>query len=417
MEYNIKKLYFNLHTFEDVINKTDSPGLPDEMQTFFEKRLIDLTGPKLIHDQLAVKRPIPKNSGKVINFRKFLPLPKATKPLTEGVTPVGHTLEETNVHTTVDQFGAYVKTTDRLENETLDNVVAQANKLIASQAGRTLDTITREVLTAGTSVRYATETDEYGTEVYDRADITGKCKLTKKVIMKAAADLSGVDAPKVGTEYVAFVHPYVAFDLMQDPGWIDVVKYKNPEQIYNGELGKIGGVRFIESTECKIIAPNPIQGNICRLTVSKDFNAVQNISVIEELEATGALATPIPVYVNGVLNSITQISVGEGVTNLKLSTAVTVTAGDMICGTGAGKDGSAVFCTMVVGEEAYGTTEIEGGGLELIVKPLGSAGAADPLNQRATVGWKATKAAIRLVEEYMVRIESGSDYSYEAVSN
>lgn len=416
MEFNIKKLYFNLHLFEDITNRTDSPGLPDEMQTFYEKRLIDLAGPKLIHDQLAVKRPIPKNSGKVINFRKFFPLPKATKPLEEGVTPNGLPLEETSIHTTVDQFGAFVRTTDRLENETLDHVVAQANKLIANQAGRTLDTITREILTAGTSVRYATETDEYGVEVYNRADITGNCKLTKKIIMKAAADLAGVDTPKVGSEYVAFIHPYVAFDLMHDPGWIDVVKYKNPEQIYNGELGKLGGVRFIESTECKIIGPNPIQGKVCRLSAAKDISNLINVPVNEALEAQ-VFATPVPVYVNGVANTIVQISVAEGVSTIKLGTAVTLTAGDMICGTGAGKDGSAVFCTMVVGEDAYGTTEIEGGGLELIIKPLGSAGAADPLNQRATIGWKATKAAIRLVEEYMVRIESGSEYSYEAVSN
>ena len=39
---------------------------------------------------------------------------------------------------------------------------------------------------------------------------------------------------------------------------------------------------------------------------------------------------------------------------------------------------------------------------------LGSAGTADPLNQRSTVGWKATKAAARLVEAFMIRIETAS---------
>ena len=66
---------------------------------------------------------------------------------------------------------------------------------------------------------------------------------------------------------------------------------------------------------------------------------------------------------------------------------------------------------MILGANAYGVTEVEGGGLETIVKQLGSGGTSDPLNQRATVGWKATKTAERLVEQYMVRIETGSTFN------
>ncbi|MBO5842172.1 MAG: N4-gp56 family major capsid protein [Clostridia bacterium] len=75
-----------------------------------------------------------------------------------------------------------------------------------------------------------------------------------------------------------------------------------------------------------------------------------------------------------------------------------------------GAMGRDVYATMVFGENAYGTTEITGGGLELIVKQLGSAGTSDPLNQRATVGWKATKVTVRLVEAFMVRIETASTF-------
>ena len=64
-----------------------------------------------------------------------------------------------------------------------------------------------------------------------------------------------------------------------------------------------------------------------------------------------------------------------------------------------------------MGANAYGVTEITGGGLETIVKQLGSGGTADPLNQRATAGWKATKTAERLVEQYVVRVETGCTFS------
>ena len=87
----------------------------------------------------------------------------------------------------------------------------------------------------------------------------------------------------------------------------------------------------------------------------------------------------------------------------------------MICGQGAGKDGSAVFCTLFLGENAYGVTDIEGGGLQHIVKPRGYGN--DPLNQRSSIGWKAPKGAKRLLEEYIVRVESGSEFSSSAEEN
>ena len=78
--------------------------------------------------------------------------------------------------------------------------------------------------------------------------------------------------------------------------------------------------------------------------------------------------------------------------------------------------GLAVFGTLVLGAHAYATTELEGGGLQHIVKQLGYGD--DPLNQRASVGWKAVKTAERLSEQYMVRIESCSArYSAKAKAN
>ena len=47
----------------------------------------------------------------------------------------------------------------------------------------------------------------------------------------------------------------------------------------------------------------------------------------------------------------------------------------------------------------------------MIIKQLGSAGTEDPLDQRATAGWKAIKVAERLVEEYMIRVMSVSSFN------
>ena len=59
---------------------------------------------------------------------------------------------------------------------------------------------------------------------------------------------------------------------------------------------------------------------------------------------------------------------------------------------------------------AYGVTELENGGLETIIKQKGSGGTADPLEQRATIGWKGTFTAVILEDAYMVRVETTSTY-------
>lgn len=73
--------------------------------------------------------------------------------------------------------------------------------------------------------------------------------------------------------------------------------------------------------------------------------------------------------------------------------------------TGAGASSIDVYCTLVFGSDAYGTTRISGEAVKNIVKPLGSAGSADPLDQRATSGWKATFVAKILNDAFLVRIE------------
>ena len=338
-----KTMKLELQMFADAStqlqNTTKTTGMSAEMKTYYEKRLIDQAEPALVHDQFGDKYPIPANGGKTIEFRKYDSLPKATTPLTEGVTPDGKALNVTTITAEVTQYGDWVPITDTLQLTAIDNNIVQATKIIASQAGRTMDSVVRDILAGGTNVIYAPKVaDGVETEVKSRADLDGTSQLTSKLIMKAATQLKAMNADPIGESYVAIIHPYVSYDLRNDPAWIDVHKYAQPDEIYNGEIGKLHGVRFVETSEAKIW---------------KD---------------TGCPA------------------------------------------------GLAVFATLILGAHAYGTTEIEGGGLEHIVKQLGYGD--DPLNQRASVGWKAHKTAERLVEQYMVRIESCSkEYSGIAAAN
>lgn len=99
----------------DEVNATTSANLSAEMKTFYDKTLITLASPYLVHDQFGQKRDIPKNGGKIIEFRKFSSLPKALTPLTEGVTPTGNKLNVSSISATVEQYGDYIEQTDLLE--------------------------------------------------------------------------------------------------------------------------------------------------------------------------------------------------------------------------------------------------------------------------------------------------------------
>ena len=335
-------IYKNLQMFaypegEIQTNRTTDAALSVKNKTFYDMALIEEAAPELIHAQFGQKRPIPKNGGKKIQFRKYGSLPKALTPLTEGVTPEGRKMSVSKVEAEVSQYGDFIELSDVLDLTAIDNNVLEATKMVGKQAGLTLDTVVRNVLQSGTNAWYAPKSD--GTAVGSRANLDKSCVLTVSLVKKVVAFLKASNAPKINGNYVCLLHPYVAYDLMNDPEWKEMHKYAAPEEMFMGEIGRIAGCVFVESSEAAVYT-------------------------------------------------------GDG------------------CPAGL-----AVFGCVFLADGAYGVTEITGGGLQTIIKQLGSAGTADPLDQRSTVGWKAMQTAEILMEPYIVRVECCSAFSDDAKAN
>ena len=407
-----------LNLFDGNTNTTLDAGLSDEMKTYYSMRLINLAEPELIHDQFGQKHPIPKNSGKTIEFRKYDSLPKALVPLTEGVTPAGQKLSMGVIRATIKQYGGYIELSDILELTAIDNNLVQATRLLASQAGRTSDTITREVLAGGTNVVYAGGAKDRSELVGGDATEANNKYLSVDDIRKAVRALKVMNAQKINGYFAGIIHPDTAYDLMSDKKWVDVKTYSDPDGIYEGEIGKIEGVRFVETTEAKIFhAPDLVIADgsnaaVRDLTVKSASGKV--ITVTEALSTNQAAAlTGREILVGNELMEVASAAAGAAgaaTITVKDSPATTPAASAVIYPGEGGAKGRDVYSTLIVGADAYGVTELDGGGLQHIVKQLGSSGTADPLNQRATAGWKLTKVAERLVEQYMVRIESASTF-------
>ena len=232
----------NMQLFADnpTVNVTTDSGLSAENKTFYDRALIEEAQPNLIHGQFGQKRPIPKNGGKRIQFRRYASLPKALKPLTEGVTPEGRKLSATALEAEVNQYGDFVCLSDVLDLTAIDNNVLEATKAVGRQAGLTLDTITRNVLQSGTNVYYCPKVAANGqtTPVTDRSGLDKTCVLTVDVVKKVAAMLKAANAPRIAGDYVCILHPYVAYDIMSDPHWEDMHKYCSPENMYETNYEK-----------------------------------------------------------------------------------------------------------------------------------------------------------------------------------
>jgi N4-gp56 family major capsid protein len=307
---------------------TTQVSLSPSMQTYYDKKLLNRLLANHVFGQFAQKRPIPKNGGKIINFRQFTSLAAATTPLTEGATPAGNSLNVTEKTATIAQYGDFIEVSDVLDMTAIDPVLDETAELLGEQSAETLDVLVRDVIAAGTSVQYANGRTA-------RNEITTGDNLTVNEIRKAVRTMKRNKVKPIDGDYVLFVEPGTVYDLQSDAKWEEAAKYAGSKQIFTGEIGRLYGVRFIETPLAKVF---PDSG--------------------ADPDGTGALG-PIDVY-----------------------------------------------ASIMVGKDAYGMVDVAGSGaVQNIVKPHGSAGTADPLNQRATSGWKALFTTVRLEELALLRIE------------
>ncbi len=228
------------------VNVTTQSSMSPTMKSFYDTTLLENARETMVFTQLGEKHPM---KGGKIEWRKFNTFAKALTPLREGVIPTGQTFGMTKIEAEISQHGDYVAITDRLELESYDDVIFNATEEMGAAEGETYDTLTRNILVGGNSVMYCPDGE---TEVKSRANITRSCILTPDMVSRANTWLKKNKAPKINGKYVAIIHPSVAYDLRKSEDWKDAHKYADVTPIFNGEIGELHGVRFIESTNAKV---------------------------------------------------------------------------------------------------------------------------------------------------------------------
>lgn len=313
------------------------------IQAYYDRNLLERAVPADVHGRFGQVRPIKMRSGNQIKFRRYEALTVSTTPLVEGVTPGGSSLTTTDITATLAQYGDYVTITDMVDMTNQDPVLTEAGEVLGEQGGTTVDQVRRDVLVAGTNVIYT----------------NGVARNTLNTVISTIALRTAIRA--LNRQNAKFV--------------------KNMVTATDGV-----GTKPIRPAYISIIHPD-------------------TEAQLESL--TGYI--PVTEYSSAMKGEEDEVGAWRNVrfftsTNAKvfLAGGAAVAADGMISAGGVNND---VYATLIIGANAYGVCPLSGKAMENIIKPLGSGGTADPLNQRSTSGWKATTTTKILNDAWMTRIE------------
>ena len=238
---------------------TGEPKMAPELKDFYDTELLENARMELRYAQFGKKQKLPAHHNGIVEWRKWNTFDKATV-LTEGVIPTGQKFGVTNLTGSIDQYGTYTSITDKLELRSYDDVILGATEEMGASAAATQETLIRNALLVGTNVLYC---DNIGASGYVSTPTTpatmgaaaadGFAYLTPEMVNKAVTIMKKNRVPKINGKYFAVIHPSVAYDLRQSDGWIEAHKYAQPGEIYNGEIGELHGVRFIENVDAPVL--------------------------------------------------------------------------------------------------------------------------------------------------------------------
>jgi len=228
---------------------TTTSGITDQIQRYFDKKLLTQTLKTIVLDQFAFKAALPGKAGaKTIRFFRY-PESNTTDVLgvTEGTLRTvaqSKQLSLTSVDVALAQYGQTVTISDLLSAVELFSTMEQATVQNGQDAALKVDELLRNIL--GDS---ATIGDRYAGAATSYATVGGTDDaMTALDILDAATNLRVNNARPSGGYFTAVMAPEVARDLMNDDDWLEASKYGNPDNLFKGEVGRYMGVRVVATT-------------------------------------------------------------------------------------------------------------------------------------------------------------------------
>lgn len=344
-------------------------GYSIKPELFYDKQLLDtirLDESHFVFYRLANTTPIQGNAEK-LQIRRWAPLEAHTTPLAEGVPPFSDKGSMESYEIGTFSYGRYMEFTDRVDFETIDPVIAHYTKEYAIVAMETLDLLAREALTTVAQASYANSKASFkDLEIGDVPrlnDLRIIALSMKKQLVK----------PRNGNRYHVIGTPDFYFDLINDPL---VEKYMTINQTTKGfyeDMGPIPSMFGLEFYETMHIDD------------SGEFTTSEG-TFLRTFKSNGD-----GTYTYANLDAATYKRAAEDnyVRDTRTGQKASYIPNLMKWDIPADSQELKVHRIFVLGADCLTRTEIAGqGNAKMYVKPLGSAGVLDPIDQRQSIGFK-----------------------------
>ncbi len=268
---------------------------------FYRETFLTWAEENLVHKQLGqLNVQVPQGAGGygigVVYWTRFINLPEVTVGQGEGVPTTCVGMSAVNVTGSTAQYDAGVSISDILKYTSFGDMMKQATELLGYNAGVSIDNVVRDALSGNLTTQVGT-----GAANITAIPSTGVLSITE--IRKAIRTLSAANATKPdGGFWLAVVHPYAVYDLQADTttgGWTTANTYRTEVNgLLTGELGKLMGTRFLESSNAKKLATTSITGSgdvyETQVLGKEAFGVtnLQDLSIIMHGFGSGGVADP-----------------------------------------------------------------------------------------------------------------------------
>lgn len=332
--------------------------VPSRNLIMAEREMLKHAMPIKVLSTFGMQKQIPQNKTDTVVFRRALPIdagsngaPNITASnylLQEGVTPGSRTISYQDVQVTLQQYGVLMKLSRKAENMYEDDIPGDMVKLVGEHMASLEELIAYGVVRGGTNVVYANGTARTSVNTAVTLNKLRQCArqleaaFAQLVTEKLAASVN-YGTSAIEPGYLVFIHTDMEADFRNLTGFVPVARYGQQKPVHEREVGTVERFRIITSPYFKPF----------------------------------------------------------------LAAGGTITAGTFLSNGGTTGTTADVYPTMVVAQEAWGQVALKGmGAIEPIYLPAKQITHANPMGQFGYVGANFYKNAVRLNENWMVRLES-----------
>ncbi|MBQ7896696.1 MAG: N4-gp56 family major capsid protein [Oscillospiraceae bacterium] len=268
---------------------TDFEGkntLSPQLKSFYDTELLENARAEMFYAQLAKKQPLPQNHGTTVEWRKWNTFERA-KQLQEGVIPSGQKFGVSAKTGIINQYGTYTSISDKLEMRAYDDIILGATEEMGASAAETQEVLIRDALLVNTNVLYCDNVDQNGAVVSTPTSCAEMeagetmAALTPEMVNKAVTIMKKNRVPRINGRYYAVIHPSVAHDLRQSNAWVEAHKYAAPGEIFNGEIGEIHGVRFIENVFAPVLGGDDYKNKAGTVSYATYFFGLNAFGIVD----------------------------------------------------------------------------------------------------------------------------------------